>query len=205
MRCVVAALSVVLVTAATCLASSPAANCTLAGTWYGGSPEVGFPYYHMTFTPITATRFSTRGQGFEIASAGYLAATDWTGDLSKNGTNTFKGYIMSMWQWDPASAPVGVDPALPEMDFIPYTIRLLDCNTFQGTIRHWYVYYNFTNDITPLSKASRAPDQVMEFNPPIVEVYRRAPNTCPGCPFPSTTSSTMAAPAVKLGKGLPRR
>jgi hypothetical protein len=89
----------------------------------------------------------------------------------------------------------------PELDFIPFNIKMLDCDTFQGTIRRWYVYYNFTNDITPLSKTSRPPDVVRDFNPPIVEVYHRAPDSCPGCPFPITPSNATAAPE----KALPRR
>ena len=208
MRNVIVVVIVLLVTAATCLAGGPSSPCTLAGTWYGGSPDAGAPYYQMTFTPITGNRFATRGQfAPEIASMGYLSATDWTGDETKVGPNTYKGYIMAMFQWNPDSTlrPPTADPMLPELDFIPYTIQMLDCNTFQGTIRHWYVYYNFTNDITPLSKRSRPPDAVMDFDPPIVEVYRRAPDSCPGCPFATTPSSATAAPASRLGKALPRR
>ncbi len=205
MRKLVLVLSMLLITAAACLATNPPSKCTVAGTWYGGAPDAGFPYYHMTLTPITDTRFATRGQlASEIVSAGYLSSTDWTGDEVKIGANTFTGYIMSMWQWNPAYAPDGVNPNLPEMDFIPYTIQMLDCNTFQGTIRHWYIYYNFTNDITPLSDTSRPPDVVMDFNPPMVEVYHRAPNSCPGCPFQPTASSTANAP-TSLDKRLPRR
>ena len=177
MRNVALALIVLFATAAPCLAGNGNgnANCTVAGTWYGGSPDAGSLYYQTTFTPVTPTNF--------------------------------KGYIMSMYQWDPVSPllPPGVDPALPEMDFIPYSIDFLDCNTFQGTIRHWYVYYNFTNDITPLSKNSRPPDLVMDFDPPIIEVYHRAPNSCPGCPFASVSSSSTAAPMSRSGKDLRRR
>jgi len=206
MRSVVVVLGVLLVTAVACMAGNPSAPCTPAGTWYGGSPDAGFPYYHMTLTPISPTRFATRGQlASEIASAGYLSATDWTGDEIKTGPKTYKGTIMSMWQWNPESAPEGVNAMLPELDFIPYSIKMLDCDTFEGTIRHWYVYYNFTNDITPLSKTSRPPDVVMDFNPPIVEVYHRAPESCPGCPFPPTAGNATAAPTSKFGKALPRR
>jgi len=190
---------------AACLGQSGTnANCTLAGTWYGGSPDAGFPYYHMTLTPLTSSSFSTRGQyDSEIGSLGYLHATDWTGDLTQNGKKTFRGFIMSMWQWDPASnlLPPGVDAALPEMDFIPYNVEFLDCNSFKGTIHHWYVYFNFTNDIKPLSKQSRPPDLVMDFDPPIVEIYHRAPNSCPGCPFANATSNMTSVPAWKPGRG----
>ena len=194
MRNVALALIVLFATAAPCLAGNGNgnANCTVAGTWYGGSPDAGSLYYQTTFTPVTPTNFSSRWQyNPEIASLGCLHATDWSGDISRSRPGEFKGYIMSMYQWDPVSPllPPGVDPALPEMDFIPYSIDFLDCNTFQGTIRHWYVYYNFTNDITPLSKNSRPPDLVMDFDPPIIEVYHRAPNSCPGCPFASVSSS----------------
>lgn len=37
-----------------------------------------------------------------------------------------------------------------EIAFTPAALK--PHSTFQGTIRHWYVYVNFTNDITPLPK-----------------------------------------------------
>jgi hypothetical protein len=94
MRNILVFFLVLLATAAICLGNTGTnPNCTLAGTWYGGSPDAGFPYYHMTFTPVTASRFALRGQyDSEIGSLGYLYATDCTGDQTATGPNTFKGY-----------------------------------------------------------------------------------------------------------------
>ncbi|MFN7998331.1 MAG: hypothetical protein U0Q18_32215 [Bryobacteraceae bacterium] len=158
------------------------ACCNFAGSWYGGSPDVAFPYYGLTITPISNGRFSVTGQyGSEVQSAGYLHATLWTGEFSKADAHTYRGMLFSMWQWDPLSPllPPGVDPNLPEMDFIHVkTIEFLDCNTIRLSYDFVAVYYNSTYSIMP-PLAPPAPGFIQKFDPLLVEVYYRIPTTVP--------------------------
>ena len=206
MRRLVVVVIVLLATSAICFAqgASPTASCTLAGSWYGGMPDAGSPYYHATITPSSGGRFSGMFQANFVYGQPFLTVTHWTGEVSKTGPQTFHGYFMSMAEFDPLTPlppPPGLNLYLPEMDFISYKIELLDCNTFRGTLDVWYTYYNFTNDIKPLIDAPLPPGSVSIVDPPIVEVYHRVPDACTACPSPaSTMSRTTASPAWKLGR-----
>lgn len=158
------------------------AGCNFAGSWYGGSPDVPWPYFGLTIAPISADRFSVTGQyGTEVESAGYLHATLWTGEFSKADAHTYSGMLFSIWQWNPASPliPAGVDPALPEVDFIHIkTLQFLDCNTIQFSYDLVAVYYNAIYSTMP-SLAPPPPGFVMNFDPLLVEVYHRIPVVVP--------------------------
>ncbi len=173
------------------------AGCNLSGTWYGGSPDAPAPYYHGTITPISADRFSITFQlALEVQSAGYLRATDWTGELSRTGPHTYSGMAFSMWQIDPNSLtlfPPGVDPSLPELDFIHIkSMEVLDCNTLRFTYDLWALYGNFTNDINPMETPPPPPGLI--FDPMIVEVYHRMPTSVPPAWLSAGASSVVAAP-----------
>ena len=156
------------------------AGCNFVGSWYGGSPDVPFPYYGLTITPTTGGRFSLTGQyGTEVQSAGYLHATLWTGEFSKSDAHNYSGMLFSMWQWDPTSPllPLGVDPALPEVDFIHITsVEFLDCNKIRISYDLVAVYYNFEYSMQP-PLAPPLPGFVLKFDPLLVEVYHRMPTT----------------------------
>jgi len=179
------------------------AGCNFAGSWYGGSPDVPFPYYGLTITPISADRFSVTGQyGTEVQSAGYLHATLWTGEFSKSDAHTYSGMLFSMWQWDPKSTllPPGVNPALPEVDFIHIKeLEFLDCNTIRFSYDLVAVYYNFQYSTQP-PLAPPLPGFVLKFDPLLVEVYHRIPTTVSGAWAGAGLSSAFAP-----GKGNWRR
>jgi len=157
-------------------------SCSLAGAWYGGSPDTPFPYYQGAITPNGDDRFSIVFQyAPETQSAGYLHSTDWKGELSKKKGQTYSGVAFSIWQWDPTSPllPPGVDPNLPELDFIHVAhSELIDCDTLRFTYDKWFVYFNFTYDIKPLEPPP-PPGFIMVLDPPLVEVYHRSPTVVP--------------------------
>ena len=171
--------------------------CNFTGSWYGGSPDVPFPYYGLTITPITTGRFSVTGQyATEVASAGYLHATLWTGEFARTGVHTYSGMLFSIWQWDPLSPllPPGVDPNLPEEDFIHIkTVEFVNCNSIKLSYDLVAVYYNFTYSIMP-PLPPPPPGFVQKFDPLLVEVYYRMPTTVPDS---WTTGVSSAANANK--------
>lgn len=179
------------------------AGCNSAGSWYGGSPDVPSPYYGLTITPISADRFSVTGQyGTEVQSAGYLHATLWTGEFSKADAHTYSGMLFSMWQWDPKSPllPPGVNPALPEVDFIHIkTLEFLDCNTIRLSYDLVAVYYNFSYTMMP-PMAPSSPGFALKFDPLLVEVYHRIPTTVPDA-WTALGLNSAAAPGKGNWKG----
>ena len=172
------------------------AGCNPAGTWYGGSPEAPSPYYRLNITPISADHFSITAQLVsEIQSLGFLNATDWTGDLYKSGPHSWNGLMLQMLQWNPASAPAGVDANLPEVDFIHIQkAEFLDCNTFKISYDVVAAYLNFTYaDVpSPLETPPTPPGYTVILDPALVEVYHRIPS--------SVSESLFAAPAVSVRK-----
>jgi len=158
------------------------AGCDFAGTWYGGSPDVPFPYYHLTINPIGLERYSVIAQyASETQSAGYLHNTVWTGEFSKTGRHSYTGMVFSMWQWDPSSSllPAGVDATLPEMDlFHINSVEVLDHDTLRFTYDKAAVYFSF---MYPMSLKEKPPDPgfVATFDPLLVEVYHRMPTSFP--------------------------
>ncbi len=175
------------------------AGCNLAGTWYGGDPDTApFPYYRLNITPISADHFSITAQlVLEIQSVGYLNATDWTGDLYRSGPHSWNGMMIQMLQFNPASAPEGVDASLPEVDFIHIQkVEFLDCNTFGISYDVVAVYFNalYTNMSDPMVTPPNPPGFV--FDPMLTEVYHR---------IPSSVSDSVFASAAKSAGGPQRK
>ena len=161
-----------------CLAQGAApAKCSLDGTWYGGAPEAGFPYYQVLISSRGGDRYSLVAEYGAAVTPPYLNWTQWKGDLAKNHAENYTGLLFQMLQFDPLSPglPPGVDPNLPEIDFIYINnLEFIDCNTISITYDRWYVYYNFTNDIKPL-QPPQWPGYIWIIDPPLVEVYHRIP------------------------------
>lgn len=167
-----------LLAAISCFAQQGVGNeCSPAGHWYGGMPEAGFPYYQAAITSQGGDRYSIVYQYFSAGGPPFLYATDWKGDLIKKHGQTYTGLLSQMLQLDPSSPllPPGVDANLPEMDFIHIDhLEFIDCNTIRITYDTWYVYYNFTNEVKPLQPPP-PPGYIWIIDPPLVEVYHRAP------------------------------
>ena len=179
MKRVVSVLFVLFLVGVVCFAQIAAApaNCKLEGSWYGGRPDISYPYYQAAITPNGDDRYSIVYQYFGAVSDPYLYWTDWKGDIIKKSGKTYTGLFFQMAQLDPTSPqlPPGVDASLSELDFIHIDhLEFIDCNTFRVTYDMWYVYYNFTNDIKPLQPPP-PPGYIWILDPPIVEVYHRNP------------------------------
>jgi hypothetical protein len=206
MRKVWSILFVLFLATVTCLAQGAGpANCSLQGSWYGGAPEAGFPYYQGLITSQGGDRYSMIFQYGAAVAPPYLNWTDWKGDLIKKHGQTYTALIFQMLQLDPSSPllPPGVDAGLPEIDFIHIDhLEFIDCNTIRITYDKWYVYYNFRNDIKPL-QAPPWPGYIWIIDPPLVEVYHRIPAAGP--PSPSTDMNSIGPETqAKRGALLPR-
>ena len=206
-RVVYMVFALILVTAATCLAqkASTLTNCSLVGAWYGGMPDVPYPYYTAAITAQAGDRYSIVYQYYGEITPPYLYWTDWKGNIVKKHGQTYTGLFFQMARLDPASSllPPGVDPLLPEMDFIHIDhLEMIDCNTFRVTYDKWYTYYNFTNDIKPL-QSPPPPGSIWIIDPPLVEVYHRIPEASASV---WSADLTLIGPETQVQRGpLPAR
>ena len=191
MRKVASVLFVLFLATLACFAQITApANCSMVGSWYGGMPEAGFPYYQAAITPQGGDRFSIVAQYNSTVVPPYLSWTDWKGDIVKKHGQTYTGSFFQMLQLDPLSPllPPGVNASLPEVDFIHIDhLEFINCDTIRFTYDKWYVYYNFTNDIKPLQPPP-PPGYIWIIDPPLVEVYHRIPEAGSGSFLPDLTS-----------------
>ncbi len=186
-RVILALLSVFLLGSTVAVAQAGGAACSLEGGWFGGYPGVPFPFYTATFTALSGNRYLMVVEyGPEIQSMGYLNATLWKGELTKKSTGAYTGVFLAQRWWDPQSPylPAGVNPNLPEMDFVVADpVELIDCNTFRITYTFWFVYYNYTNDIIPMVTEPAPPGFMFVLGAPALE-YHRVPANCPLCASP---------------------
>ncbi len=128
--------------------------------------------------------------GFDNRQFGYIAWTNWTGELVKTGARTFESYGIAYWVWDPeAAALLGVDTTSPELDIVHARVELVDCNTFKYTIDLWAGYFSFDPETTKPFVAQPDIDWLQLSLAPgeteLKETYYRMPTACPGCPFSS--------------------
>jgi len=177
----------VLLVSVPCVAQGFGNSCDVTGTWYGGSEY----QYLWTFTPMAAGRYYSITQpGFDNRPFGYVAWTNWTGEIVKTGARTYDSSGMSYWIWDQAAAEafmaqtgITFDAGLPEVDIVHSRIRLIDCNTFTSTIDVYAGYFSFTPEKRPFVDT---PDidwlQILYPGVTLVETYHRMPATCPICP-----------------------
>ncbi len=152
-------------------------ECTIAGTWYGGS-EVK---YLATITPITGERFSAR---FELVASlqyiPYSAWTSWSGEFRKAQVG-YVGQSVSMYTTSPAFPPSGDSY---EVDAVRSSLEFIDCDNITIT----YDFYGIYLDLNKVPFVDQ-PDLGGDIPAPgMVESYHRVPNTCPIC----GSSATLA-------------
>jgi len=102
-------------------------DCTLAGTWYGGSVVA----YSMTITQSgPAGHYVTYAEGMYKTS---ILSTGYAGTLDKKG-NRFEGSGMAL----ATSRPEYLNPppfeAMPDLLAAWFSMELVDCNTIKNTI-----------------------------------------------------------------------
>ncbi len=126
---------VVLLAAVSCLAQQGLGNdCTLAGTWYGGSVVA----YQFTIIPAgPAGHYITFAQGFYKNA---VMNTVYSGTLEKRG-NKYEGSGMALLTQDPDflnPPPLG---KLPDIIAGWFITELTDCNTIKSTIPFLGLYF----------------------------------------------------------------
>ncbi len=117
-----------------CLAQQGVGNqCTLAGTWYGGSVVA----YFLTVTPAgPAGQYATAAQPMYKNS---VLSTGYAGRLVKNG-KVYEGPMMSLTTQDPAYSGPPPFATLPDLAVVWESVEMLDCNTIKATIAFFGVY-----------------------------------------------------------------
>ncbi len=175
-------------------------GCDLSGAWYSS----GDWRYTFTIVPIGDGHYVSQSQyGFDNHAFGYVAWTDWNGEITRGKAQTYDSYGISMWVWPPAP---GADPNLPpppeqlELDIVRSHIQFVnDCNTFQSTIDVYGGYYPWTAEVVPFATE---PDinylELLYGGESIVETYHRIPTVCPNCPFVGIGNVAPSLDAAKL-------
>jgi len=131
-------LFLLILTALTCVAQPGMGNdCTIAGTWYGGSVVA----YQMTVTPTTpAGHYIVMAEPMYVNPQAPLAAK-YTGQLIKKA-DVYEGSILSL-SGDKSfiNLPPGTNPKMPDLEVGWETMKLVDCNTIQNTIPFFGIYF----------------------------------------------------------------
>ena len=180
--------------------SSDTRWCDLSGTWYGGSD---WKYSWVIVPTGYGTYWSQSTAWFDNHAFGYIAWSDWNGEIIKGKGQVYDSYGISLWVWPPAE---GADPQQPpppeqlEMDIVRSHIRFVNnCDTFQSAIDVYAGYLNWTEDKVPFATDPDV-NYLAEFygGGPLVETYHRMPTTCPKCPYASTLNPTLMPDKTKL-------
>jgi hypothetical protein len=184
-KCLLAMIMFVSV-AVPCLAQGYGRACDLAGTWLGGSdPKV--PGYKLTVVPVAAGRYSVT---YEILSNPGLYYSSYTGELRKDGAQSYAGCAVASFEINQANAAwylaqfgISVNVGDFELDAVHETVVMLDCDTLQGTIGWFGWYVPFTNAKVPfVTKPEIEAISSLCGGQPIVEIYHRVSGeSCPAC------------------------
>lgn len=169
--------------AVSCFAQQGMGNdCTLAGTWYGGSVTA----YQLTVFPSTpAGHYTIMFQGI------YKAApinSVITGEVAKNG-KVYEGSMLSLVGDDSfVTQPPATQGHMPDLEVGWVSMEMTDCNTIKNTIPFFGTYFGagiwtpgapnwVANGKNPMIDE---PDldllNIISGGAPIVETYHRLPN-----------------------------
>jgi len=167
------------------LAQNPQHNCSMVGTWLGGSDPSGIPYYQMTITSEVDGKLLVAYQAMYGPGIHY---TSWTGEAKKGTAKTSEyalaTYIITQEMADFYLQNFGiqVDPGSFEADGIYTHARMLDCDTIESTITWFGWYIPITPDTVPFVTQPQI-EYIRDLNggQPIVEIYRRIGPNCPIC------------------------
>jgi hypothetical protein len=147
-----------------------AGECSLAGTWYGGSynPENAGYKYQYTFSPVKGGRFFAMADGaYNPDSLGAAVATTWTGEVVKTTGGGYEIRLIALTTNDPTEPP----EELPMILAVRGDLEKDGCDTI--TIRYtWFAVYQW--DTVPFV------DEPVAWNlyagsDPIVETIQRMP------------------------------
>ena len=161
-------------------------NCSMIGTWLGGSDPSGIPYYQMTITPEVEGRLLVAYQAMYDPGTHY---TSWTGEARKGRARTYNEYALATYIITQDMADfyfqnfgIQVDPGTFEADGIYTHARMLDCNTIQSTITWFGWYIPIMPDTVPFVTQPQI-EYIRDLNggQPIVEIYHRIGPDCPIC------------------------
>ncbi len=149
-----------------CLSQGFGSTCNPTGTWIGGSDPQA-PTYQMTLVPTAAGRYAMIVQ--YIPDPGFYS-TAFTGELIKNGAQTYKAYLIATY-------------TQAELDAAYSQGVMLDCNTLQFKYTWLGVYLPMTSDKIPFVTQPEI-EVIRDFlgGSPIVETYHRvSADSCPVC------------------------
>jgi hypothetical protein len=178
-------------------------NCSLTGTWLGGSDPTGIPSYQATITPEADGRYMVLYQAMYDPGTHF---TSWTGELRKGEGKTYSEYAAATYIISQDMADfyqtigIQVDPGSFEVDGVYTQKRMLDCNTFQSTITWFGWYIPITAEKIPFVTPPEV-EFIHDANggQPIVEIYHRVGPDCPIC-----GSASKASRGVVDRKTLPK-
>ena len=182
-RFLLAVMMLVLI-AVPCLGQGIGSPCNPTGTWIGGSDPQA-PTYQMTFVPTGAGRYAMTAQ--YIPDPG-LYSSMFTGELIKNGAQTYKAYIIATYTQE-------------ELDAAYSQGVMLDCDTIQFTYTWLGVYLPITGDKIPFVTQPEI-EVIRDFlgGDPIVETYHRvSADHCPACEMGSLAAAGMSNAVPSAG------
>lgn len=199
--------AVILVSGLPILGDEPQSNgnarCEIAGTWFGGSDPTT-PYL-MTVIPNRAGRYTAVFQlAAPVHALGYANLSTWSGELVQIGPNRYEAWAIIFATLDPdVAAEAGVDPSIPELDYVHSYIEFTDdCNTVSNVIDalNWYTNFDFTKGTVPF--VTEPDGMALPEGVTIDEVYYRMPTAGHG---PEEFAATHLRQTVTNGGNDPRR
>ncbi len=168
-------LLVILFAVASVAQQGPGNECTIAGTWYGGSVVA----YQMTIIPIQPA-----GHYMVLTQAGFTDAkftTMYSGISEKKGDG-YEGTFMQFYSDNEAftTAPPTI-LLFPDLRVGYSIMKLTDCNTISNYIPFFGVYFGYrvwAGEVTPfVSPLDFDFLDLLSNGKPIRETYHRIPNS----------------------------
>lgn len=125
----------------------PGNECTLAGTWYGGSVVA----YQLTIVPSTpAGHYTFFFQGMYKAPPPTAIDAHPTGEIVKKG-NVYEGPMLVLHGDSTfVDLPPAANGKMPDLDAGWVSMEMLDCNTIKNTIPFLGTYFGPPTQIPPL-------------------------------------------------------
>ena len=149
------------------------AQCSPAGTWYGGSE--GTAKYIASITPLAENRFNiVWSAGFSVAQLGFPVMTLIPGEFQqkRHGQWEYEGTAAGFGEKSNAFPPA----TYPDLWVVHYRVRVEGCNIM--IVQHdLFGGYTWASNKTPFVDQ---PDYPVAPTP-IVETYKRLPGKCPIC------------------------
>ena len=148
-------------------------QCTLAGTWIGGSDAAK---YQATYVPIAPWHYFAEAQATYLpAATGNAVSTSWTGDVIRTPRDGWRIRVVQTSSTSGALFPATTDLTIGAVEGVA---ELVDCDTMTITYHFFEIYFWDSIYTDPDPKVLFEDEGDVPAPPvPIVEVFHRVPTS----------------------------